>query len=518
MQSLPKSLFIFVFCVPLAIVLGFLLATPLDRNSMVMVLGGFMLLLTPLLLKGHHAVLILSWNAFVNAFFLPGQPYMWMLMTAISLFFIVLISTVNRGKVQLLYVSSVARPLIFLFLVTAVTAALTGGVGTQLLGSEVYGGKRYIFVWAAIAGYFALSAIPISADKRQLLGGLFFLTGVTAVASNMAYMLGERFYYLFLLFPVEWAVTQAASEIAVGGITRIGGLAPASVALLSFLLFRYGLQGLVDVRRPWRMVLFLAAITGSLFSGFRSHFLHVVLLIGIQFFIEGLHRTKYLVIGIMAFILTVAVVIPFADKLPLPVQRCLTILPLDLDRGAVEQARNSTDWRLEMWRALVPDIPKYFWLGKGFALDPKDMYFSQQHISLRVNQPYEVSLVAGDYHNGPLTIIIPFGIWGIIAFTWFSIASYNVLRRNLLYGDESIKNINRFLLTCYLAKMVFFVFIFGSFYLDLVVFTGIVALSISMNRGVAGPVTAPVRVEAAEPVTNGHLTWQPAFRRRLQGT
>src|SRR6188508_3058665 len=98
MQSIPKSLFIFIFCVPLAVVLGFMLATPLDRTTLLLIFGVFILLLTPLLLTNHHSLLILSWNAYVNAFFLPGQPYVWMPMTLLSCFFLVLTRTINRGK------------------------------------------------------------------------------------------------------------------------------------------------------------------------------------------------------------------------------------------------------------------------------------------------------------------------------------------------------------------------------------------------------------------------------------
>src|SRR4051812_32214455 len=146
MQSLPKSLFIFVFCVPLAIVLGVMLATPLDTTTLLMVFGGFLLLLTPILLTKHHTILILSWNAYVNAFFLPGKPFIWMLSTALSTFLLILTVTLNRGKMQLLSVRSINLPLIAIGVVTLVTAKLTGGIGGQAVGSDVYGGKRYLFL------------------------------------------------------------------------------------------------------------------------------------------------------------------------------------------------------------------------------------------------------------------------------------------------------------------------------------------------------------------------------------
>ena len=98
----------------------------------------------------------------------------------------------------------------------------------------------------------------------------------------------------------------------------------------------------------------------------------------------------------MAACLVAALLVPFANKLPISAQRCLTLLPLELDRGAIEEARGSTDWRLEMWRVVWTDIPNYLLVGKGYAIDPKDLYFAQQNISLRSSNPYETALVAGD--------------------------------------------------------------------------------------------------------------------------
>ena len=30
-------------------------------------------------------------------------------------------------------------------------------------------------------------------------------------------------------------------------------------------------------------------------------------------------------------------------------------------------AEGSTEWRLDMWKALLPEVPQYLLLGKGFA-------------------------------------------------------------------------------------------------------------------------------------------------------
>jgi len=95
-----------------------------------------------------------------------------------------------------------------------------------------------------------------------------------------------------------------------------------------------------------------------------------------------------------------------------------------------------------------------------------------------------------------------------------------VLWRNFKYGDPEIANINRFNLTAFVVHLIFFLVVFGAFYIDLARFVGIVGLSIAMNRGVASPALAPVPVTETEPEPEpeaplgGRL--QPAFRGGLR--
>src|SRR5688500_9022489 len=123
----------------------------------------------------------------MSDFFMPGRSLLWMLMTAISLFFIVLTMTLNRERMKIQNVPSITWPLLVLAGVTYVTAEFTGGVGLQAVGSDVFGGKRYVFQWGAIAGYFAISALPVDPRKRQFLAAGFFLSGITAAVSNIAF-------------------------------------------------------------------------------------------------------------------------------------------------------------------------------------------------------------------------------------------------------------------------------------------------------------------------------------------
>ena len=86
-SSLFSGLLVFGICVPLALFLGYLLATPLEATSMVFMSLTLFLLISPILLKWHHEALIISWNLALVAFFLPGTPAVGYLVGGLSLFF-----------------------------------------------------------------------------------------------------------------------------------------------------------------------------------------------------------------------------------------------------------------------------------------------------------------------------------------------------------------------------------------------------------------------------------------------
>jgi hypothetical protein len=71
--NFPRSHLIMGLCLPLAVLLGYLLAEPLDSASLGVIVFVLIILGVPLLMKWHHPLLILSWNAYISTFFLPGS-------------------------------------------------------------------------------------------------------------------------------------------------------------------------------------------------------------------------------------------------------------------------------------------------------------------------------------------------------------------------------------------------------------------------------------------------------------
>ncbi|MEW6157500.1 MAG: O-antigen ligase family protein [Verrucomicrobiota bacterium] len=391
----------------------------------------------------------------------------------------------NREE-RLINLPSVTWPLVCFVLWVLVTAKMTGGIGFRALGSEIYGGKRYFFIFAAVLGYFALSMRPISDPRKQLLyPSLYFVSGISAVLSNVAYALGPAFYFLFYLFPVEWAMQQATADYVagMGGFVRVAGLAPGATAVFCFLLLRYGITGLLDIKKPWRLALFAITIFTSMFAGFRSSLIFFGVILVVQFFLEGLAKTKVLPLTLIGLILGSICILPVLDRLPLSVQRSLSFLPLNVDPMVRRDAEASLHWRFEMWQVVSREIPKYLWIGKGYALNPTDVYLSEEAVRRGFYKDYEPSLLAGDYHNGPLSIIIPFGILGVVFFIWFSLAAFRVLYANYRFSPSSLQSVNTFLFTYFIARWIFHVFFFGAISLDLWAFCGVLGMSVSLNGG-----------------------------------
>jgi hypothetical protein len=421
-------------------------------------------------------------------------------MSLLALGIAVLNRSVNPHK-RFINVPSLTKPLVFLAGVVVITAGLTGGIGLNSLGSSRLGGKGYFFIGCAVAGYFALTSQRIPRERAGLYVALFFLAGLTALVTQVASVFGPAADFLFSIFPGDPRSSQPPSGVTVVGaseISRSGALAMAAPALYGYLLARFGVQGTLDLRHPGRLLVFLLAIAGCAWGGYRGSLVMLLLVFTAVFYWEGLHRTKLLPALFGVALLAAATVLPYAERLPLVVQRTLSFLPIKVDFGVRQSADSSTEWRVEMWKRILPDVPKYLLKGKGYSLTPDDIYWANQS-AIRSGEGTAGAIVAGDYHSGPLSTIIPFGIWGVIGLVWFWAAGFRYLQHNYRFGDPDLRRTNTVLMAMFATKIFFFLFVFGSFSSDLFIFTGLLGLAVSLN----GPPVVRTARETSEEVLSG---------------
>lgn len=472
----------YALVVPVCLWVGVLLATPTSAVSLAGVAAVVFVLMLPLLLRWHEVLLIGFWNAAVVLPFLPGQPPVWVLLAGLTLGIAVVNRTVRQRGV-FIWVPSVAIPLLLLALTVLVTVGLRG-IGARTLGSELWGAKRYLWVFGGIIGYFALTATRVPLRDAGWLAGLFFVSGTTAIMSDLAFAAGPAFYWLFLFFPTDVAFHQAMTADT---LKRFTGMAWMAQAGSWFLLLRYGIRGVLDPLRPWRLGMFTGLFLLGLFGGFRSSIILFGLLCLTQFWFERLLWTRLFFIVLLGVLLLGSLLVGFAERLPLSVQRSLSFLPIEVHPAARQDAQGTLDWRLQMWRVVLPEVPHYLWLGKGYTFSGTDFVLMQEAIRRGMFTAYEDTLVSGNYHNGPLTLIIPFGLPGVVAFLAFLWAGWRVLVRNYKHGPPELERVNTFLIAYFTARLLFFLVFYGQFDLDLMVFTGTVGLSLALNGGVCTP-------------------------------
>jgi hypothetical protein len=486
-----RSLAVYAVCAVLAIIIGVLMTNPLTYSALGFAAVVCVILFLPVLLKYHHPLMILSFTSPLVAFFVKGSPSFFLVMVAISLTISVTERALNQPR--FINVPQAAWPLICLIGVVLITAKMTGGIGLKAFGSDVYGGKKYVFLIVGILSYFAITARPIPSQKANLYIALFFLGGTLNFIKDL-YPFSPGF-----LHPVFWAIPPTyfgTSDIELG-TTRLTGTAWAATAVINALMARYGMRGIFLGDKLWRPIVFFLSLVLIFFGGFRSALVITGATVLLQFFLEGMHRTKLMPFFILFVIAGILTIIPLGAKLPYTFQRTLAFVPesiVHLDSGAREEAQGSLDWRLDMWQALLPQIPKHLLLGKGYAITMEDWASMGPGTAIQsVDAGSQALALSSDYHSGPLSVILPFGIWGTIAFLWFLAASISILYNNYRYGDPALKTANTLLFTYYVVSTLDFFFIFGDLANGMATFAGMLGLSVALNRGVCRAPVEPAK-------------------------
>src|ERR1700743_3333820 len=156
-----KMLITYALCIPLAILVGYLLTDPLQYGSM----GVFgliaLLLMSPIFIKWHYPLMVLALWSPVYCFFIKGAPPLAQVMVILSFSLAIIERTINSER-RFISPAVMAWPFLYTLLMVYMTAKLTGGIGLRSLGGGdeggVGGGKKYIEIFVGIAAFFALTS------------------------------------------------------------------------------------------------------------------------------------------------------------------------------------------------------------------------------------------------------------------------------------------------------------------------------------------------------------------------
>lgn len=482
-----RLLVTYAVCIPLAIFMGYVMTevgnNP-DYSNLFIVAIVIAVLASPIFIKWHYPIMVFGLGCPMTCFFLKGSPPLWQVVVIISLGISIIERAVNSDR-RFIKTPLMTWALLYTFAMAYFTAEMTGGIGLKALGGDVAGGKKYLALFLGIAMYFALISRPIPKEKRGLYIALFWLSGLPAFISDLFPYLPSPLNYINLLFPPTQNVAGGDVEV---GVTRLISFAVTAGVVANYMLAKYGLRGIFSGLHPGRALLFCFMLVLTMLGGFRLTLVSYMEMIFLLFFLEGLYRTRMLLVFLLAGVMALTLLVPFASKLPFTFQRALTVIPfLHLDPAARLDADGSREWRETMWAGLWPKVPQYLLLGKGYSISADD--FATLGTSLadaggRFDASQQGLAISMDYHSGPLSTLMPFGIWGAVSYFWVNLAGLLIFYRNYKYSDPEIKPVNAYLLAVCFERLFGFFFLFGAYSDDIGGTAKYVGFSIALNWGI----------------------------------
>jgi len=283
------------------------------------------------------------------------------------------------------------------FMVVILVLMIVRGAGIRALGSSTWGGTPYLVLLSSIAFY--CLAVPSIRIKREHVKLVIF-------GSVLLGVIGAFLRYQ--------GVGEGEQELLVGQ-SRALWLRPLIMGVfpLVFVL-------LTPRRRLLSGLIFLGCLALIMLTGFRSRFVMLLAIaVGYGFFKsqgKGGYIGKVLVAGAMLWVAVVLI----SPSLPAAMQRAVSFVPgAVIDYKVAEGAANTVDWRIEIWGYAIADFPEYWLIGRGVAFDVMN---AVQSLGLEIGYggPFQ-AYHTHTYHSGPITLLIDFGIPGLLICAGFMI-------------------------------------------------------------------------------------------------
>jgi len=319
---------------------------------------------------------------------------------------------------------------VFVFLNVAwlVVTFIKNPTGLYFLGSDSVGARKYIDMGFAFVGYFILSRCRISHKWAYLLPvwlaiGLATPSALQS-AATVSPQLGSVINRIYSV-GVQSDAHALATQGAMGAEERVFGLEKTVLPIFLAMCAYYPPVTFINPLHPLRALGFLLAFALVGLSGFRSALLAMAGYMAVGTCLRGRLRDfiPLAAAGLLG-VIALASAVQSGAAVPLTIQRALSVLPLGWDQAATKAAEDTTTWRLDMWRDAWND-PNYFKdkiFGDGFGFTQQElMLFANEMIGMQgligASNTYEMFIIRGSLHNGPLSSIRYGGFVGLVLLT-----------------------------------------------------------------------------------------------------
>ena len=341
-----------------------------------------------------------------------------------------------------------------LLLCCVAQAYLRNPVGLNIFGGSTVGGKAYVLFAVSFLCAALLSILRVDPHdlrwwiRLTLIGSLLnFLVGGAAALTG-------------------GGVRSSAGE---GRATRVQFVRGISSTLSLWIASH--MSPLKAALHPVWAPLVLLTLAGAAFSGYRSHFALVGLTYLVGLCYRGAFRQVSKAVTLGVVVLALLAIINQTTPLPPNIQRALTFLPGTWEEHHTEEASNSTDWRVEIWKAVLTN-ERYLtnkWIGDGLGFTAKQFGMMKSGVramgrSSGFDVQRESILINGGYHSGPVETIRTIGFVGlIILLMGFYRLAIHAHRQILRCRDTEWFPVALFIGIPLIYGPFFWVFIFGTF-------------------------------------------------------
>jgi hypothetical protein len=252
---------------------------------------------------------------------------------------------------------------------------------------------------------------------------------------------------IYRIYPFYSAVSQISIDEMVMGVTsstdRIGAFGNFGFILVLIVLSTVTIQYLFHPSNFFKIIAFGIGGLCSLFSGFRSSVIQVLLAL----FAAGIRDLKRGVVGVIlvfaALLFSLSLINSQIVALPRQIQRGLAFVPGHWDYEAAHDAASSNDFRIRTWTVWLNDyFPQQPLFGRGFGF--KSEWTKTSVFDPRITD-YQAMVEVGNIHNGFFSTLDAVGIVGAIFFVAWCIRLFVLAVKTPFQRDHPGGFVLRFL-------------------------------------------------------------------------
>ena len=212
-----------------------------------------------------------------------------------------------------------------------------------------------------------------------------------------------------------------------------------------------------------------------------------------------------MLLGLLGWLFVIAIL----PVLPIVAQRSLSFLPLAKERITdpmmLRAAQGSIDWRIDIWKMAWENVPRYLLIGRGLTFDVTGWAWLQA----AAYKTTEFNYANHNYHSGPLSLLVDFGLPGFICATGFMISvvvqAWRGVKRFCIGRNDLISRYYVLMSIGFTWSVISYFFIFGYAPDDLARMALSAAMLIIVRRELERterthlPDVAPVKAKASFP-------------------